>query len=89
MHYVAQGLAWRPAGLGSGCRGPAAPDPVLSVRDLSVEFDTREGVVHTVNGISFDVHAGETLGIVGESGCGKSVSVMSALWGSSLRHRDA
>jgi len=51
-------------------RGDAAP--VLEVEDLVVEYPTRGGTVHAVSGISFDVLAGETLGLVGESGCGKS-----------------
>jgi oligopeptide transport system ATP-binding protein len=52
---------------------------LLTVQGLETRFRTREGVVHAVNGISFNLKEGETLGIVGESGCGKSVSVMSVL----------
>jgi oligopeptide transport system ATP-binding protein len=52
---------------------------LLSVKGLETLFKTREGVVHAVNGVSFDLHESETLGIVGESGCGKSVTVMSML----------
>lgn len=54
-------------------------EPLLDVRNLEVQFHTLEGVVHAVNGVSFSVDAGTTLGIVGESGCGKSVSVLSVM----------
>lgn len=52
---------------------------LLNVHGLETRFRTREGIVHAVNGVSFQLKEGETLGIVGESGCGKSVSVLSML----------
>ena len=56
-----------------------ASDAILSVRDLRTHFPTREGVVRAVDGVSFDLRPGRTLGIVGESGCGKSVMTRSIL----------
>src|SRR5512136_233110 len=53
--------------------------PLLSVRDLKTYFMMDEGVVKAVDGVSFDVQAGQTFGIVGESGCGKSVTIKSIL----------
>ena len=56
-----------------------AQSPVLTVDDLRVEFDTYGGIVQAVRGVNFSVDAGQTLAIVGESGCGKSVTVQSVM----------
>jgi oligopeptide/dipeptide ABC transporter ATP-binding protein len=55
------------------------PEPLLTIKDLAVEFKTDDGVVHAVDGISYEVYPGEILGIVGESGSGKSVSTLALL----------
>ena len=54
-------------------------DLLLNVHDLETRFKTPEGVVHAVNGVSFNLSQGETLGVVGESGCGKSVTMLSCM----------
>src|ERR1700694_1382 len=58
---------------------PAPAEPILEVADLRTWFFTRDGVVRAVDGVSFHVIPGETLAIVGESGCGKSVTALSIL----------
>ncbi len=52
---------------------------LLDVRDLKTYFSTDEGEYRAVDGVSFQLHAGRTLGIVGESGCGKSVTSLSIM----------
>jgi oligopeptide transport system ATP-binding protein len=54
-------------------------DLLLDVKGLETQFKTPEGIVHAVNGVSFGLKEGETLGVVGESGCGKSVTMLSVL----------
>jgi oligopeptide/dipeptide ABC transporter ATP-binding protein len=54
-------------------------DVLLSVRDLRVQFTTEEGIAHAVDGVGFDVKKGETFCLVGESGCGKSVTALSIM----------
>src|SRR5262249_10898357 len=83
-----RGAAARPAGAVDapqatpappGGAAPSAGEPLLRVEELRVEFPTEDGVVHAVDGITFEVHRGRTLGIVGESGSGKTVTALSTL----------
>ena len=53
--------------------------PLLEIKDLHTRFHTLDGVVKAVDGIDFEVYPGETLGLVGESGCGKSITAMSVM----------
>ena len=55
------------------------PELLLDVQGLETTFKTSEGVIHAVNGVTFGLKEGETLGVVGESGCGKSVTMLSIL----------
>ena len=54
-------------------------EPLLEIKDLKVRFKVKGGYVHAVNGVSLTLNEGESLGVVGESGCGKSVSMMSVM----------
>ena len=58
---------------------PAEPPPLLTLRDLRTHFRSDHGTVHAVNGVDLAIHPGEILGIVGESGCGKTVLALSIL----------
>jgi oligopeptide/dipeptide ABC transporter ATP-binding protein len=60
-------------------RGGKTGSLVASVQNLQVHFDTKAGLLHAVDGVSFDIADGETLGLVGETGCGKSVTARSFL----------
>src|SRR6185312_8732930 len=66
-------------------RGPALSSsdlgsaPLLRVKDLCTSFFTSDGEVRAVDGVSFDIEDGQTVGLVGESGCGKSVTALSII----------
>jgi peptide/nickel transport system ATP-binding protein len=74
MHSVALS-----SGASAGVPDAEADIPLLSVKNLSTEFATSHGVLHAVDEISFDIRAGDTLGLVGESGSGKSVTALSIM----------
>ncbi|HUJ75498.1 MAG TPA: ABC transporter ATP-binding protein [bacterium] len=59
--------------------GAGGPQPILAIEDLRTYFFSREGVTKAVDGVSYSISRGETLGVVGESGCGKSVTALSVL----------
>jgi len=65
--------------MSTGDHPVTSSEPVLEIRDLTVEFHTEDGVVHAVTDVNYDLFPGEVLGIVGESGSGKSVSMLSVL----------
>ncbi|MFG2365167.1 dipeptide/oligopeptide/nickel ABC transporter permease/ATP-binding protein [Streptomyces mirabilis] len=73
------GLTEAAARLRSRARPLPTGRPVLSVENLAIGFDTRHGGVDIVDGIGFDVHPGEVLGLVGESGCGKSLTALAVM----------
>ncbi|WP_326775821.1 dipeptide/oligopeptide/nickel ABC transporter permease/ATP-binding protein [Streptomyces sp. NBC_01445] len=73
------GLTEAAARLRSRARPLPEGDPVLQVTDLAIGFDARHGGVDIVDGITFDVRPGEVLGLVGESGCGKSLTALTVM----------
>jgi len=58
---------------------PETKRPLLEVNDLRTQFATHDGPVNAVNGVSFTLNEGEALGLVGESGCGKSITALSLM----------
>jgi oligopeptide/dipeptide ABC transporter ATP-binding protein len=74
-------IATAPVSISAPTTMPAAATvaPILQVRDLTIEFDSDSGPLRAVDGVSFDLRRGETLGLVGESGCGKTTTVLGLL----------
>lgn len=68
-----------PSAVGGQKANPVSRDVLLELRDLRTYFPTRKGLVKAVDGVSFELDKGDTLGIVGESGCGKSMAALSIL----------
>jgi peptide/nickel transport system ATP-binding protein len=60
-------------------QGAATSDKLIEIKDLRVEFDVRAGIIKAVDGATFDIKRGQTLGVIGESGCGKSVTARAIL----------
>jgi ABC-type dipeptide/oligopeptide/nickel transport system ATPase component len=52
---------------------------LVEVKDLKVEFDVRDGIVRAVDGATFEIRRGQTIGIIGESGCGKSITAKAVM----------
>ena len=67
--------------------GRGGPNVLLDVRDLRTYFHVMDGLVKAVDGVSFSIKRGQTLGVVGESGCGKSVTAMTIMRCSTCRRR--
>jgi peptide/nickel transport system ATP-binding protein/oligopeptide transport system ATP-binding protein len=72
-------MAEAPATSPGGASATRAGSPLLEIRDLRTYFHTDEGTVKSVDGVSYDAYPGETVGVVGESGCGKSVTALSVM----------
>ena len=60
-------------------RPPDASRPLLQIEDLKTYFHTQDGTVKAVDGVSYDIGDGKTVGVVGESGCGKSITALSVM----------
>ena len=65
--------------MSEAARGAGPARPILEIDRLKTHFFTRDGVVRAVDGVSYALYPGETLGVVGESGCGKSITALSVL----------